>query len=397
MKLGQVARLFKIGYKVFIGIVFVYYLTLLVLGPAAKRFIQKAFPPKDAPTLTYGKLEPLEFMSKATINEDYLFELNTKNGRLPTGFPARMKVFKFDYPQFSYQAGKVTQGDAQVLGFTDNDLISGLQGTVYRWRNTRSGGVLEIDSRSMRITLITSLQGKERAFTPGSITWSSGVEIAKSMFEALNRFEGYRGGTYTVRLGAYTRASSSTSGGDSSFILSETQDQTSSRVAMVDFFRQVNVWGEDYPVVGADPKKGLLHAIVSKPDTARPYFSYPVVEAYYWDYDPKSDATYPIIPVADAWNAISEGKGVITHITSGGANPFEEYKAVNVGKILINDIYLAYYETSQFQKYMQPIYVFEGVYTAPGGKNGNIALYFPALSAENIARTEIPIEQPTPQ
>ncbi len=108
----------------------------------------------------------------------------------------------------------------------------------------------------------------------------------------------------------------------------------------------------------------------------------PIMDVYYWEIVSPTKASYPIITVQDAWKAITEGRGVISKVIPRGSNPFESYSPADVEKILIDNIYLAYYETPKYQTYMQPIYVFSGTYTTRGTSGGDIAIYFPAVSGQ---------------
>ena len=111
-------------------------------------------------------------------------------------------------------------------------------------------------------------------------------------------------------------------------------------------------------------------------------FNYPVAEVYHWDLTSENDASYPIITVKEAWKNILAGKGIISSVRPRNFNPFEEISTPTIGRILVNKIYLAYYETPDFQKFLQPIYVFEGKYTNDRDDGGDIVLYYPALTAE---------------
>ena len=102
----------------------------------------------------------------------------------------------------------------------------------------------------------------------------------------------------------------------------------------------------------------------------------------HWEIETETNATYPIIPVQEAWDMVTEGKAVITQVTPKQSNPFEPYYPVSVEKVLIDNIYLAYYETPKLQTYLQPIYVFSGKYTTRGTEGGDVTLYFPAITGE---------------
>ena len=106
--------------------------------------------------------------------------------------------------------------------------------------------------------------------------------------------------------------------------------------------------------------------------------------AYYMDISPATLATYPIITVQSAWKAVSAGNGIISNITAKDSDAFKSPVPVALSRILINQVYLAYYETPEFQKYMQPIFVFEGKYIGQDRNTGNISIYYPAITAEFV-------------
>lgn len=65
--------------------------------------------------------------------------------------------------------------------------------------------------------------------------------------------------------------------------------------------------------------------------------------------DAQHFATYPLKLVATAWQELEEGKGFIAEL---GNNPD--------GKIIVRNVYLAYYDSTNPQNFLQPIFVFEG-------------------------------------
>jgi hypothetical protein len=188
------------------------------------------------------------------------------------------------------------------------------------------------------------------------------------MFQSIGRFDDglYPKGTSTVKLGRITSTG-----------LVETLDSTEAQVALVDFYRGI----DSSPILGPDPTKGMLRAVVKSPSQTSP-FNFPTVSAYFWPVNPDKKASYPIISVDEAWNAIKNGKGVIVNVTPKNSNPFLPYSPTRVETILIDKIYLAYYDHPVLQKYLQPIYVFDGKYTTGGTEGGYITLYFPAVTKD---------------
>ncbi len=369
MNLTKTAELVKKLVKYLFITIASYYLLVYVIFPGSVSIFKALFVKKVPPNTIYNQLDQLEFVKKKINNENITYTLNTANAKLPTEFPDKMKVYKFKPPQYSYLAGKNASAEAAVLGFGDEDLRTDLTGTVYKWRNSRTLSNLSIDIHTREIHLDTDMEGRGSDFVKGSINSTEAVQIGRNTMSSIHRFDDslYPNGEQKVKLGYYI--------GNRLF---ETENQSEAQVALVDFYRSI----EKYPILGPDPSKGLMRIIVSKKSKLPNPLNNPFLEATYWEIETETNATYPIIPVQEAWDMVTEGKAVITQVTPKQSNPFEPYYPVSVEKVLIDNIYLAYYETPKLQTYLQPIYVFTGKYTTRGTEGGDVTLYFPAITGE---------------
>jgi len=369
MNLTRVSLLVKKVFKYIAIVVSAYYIVVLVLFPGSVKIIRSLLYRSDPPNVLFGVLDPLEFIEKPIDKTQLEYVLNTKNGKLPQNIPSKAKVYKFKPQQYSYLAGNNAIDDAKKLGFTEKDLVSDLKGNIYRWRNPSTGSTLNIDIGNRTLNLSTNLNSRSMDFTPGLINQESAIEIAKKTLSSINRFNDplYKSGEQTVKLGYFV--------GNKIY---ETTNFKEAQIALVDFYRSV----DEYNILGPDPSKGLLRIYVRNPSHDPNPMNTPIMDIYYWEIVTPTEAEYPIIPVKDAWEAVKNGRGVITKVVPRGSNPFEPYTSAVVEKILIDNIYLAYYETPKFQTYMQPIYVFSGTYTTRGTSGGDIAIYFPAVSGE---------------
>ncbi len=381
MRLSVLAPLIRRGINILlIFMVFYYFFTSLIF-PISKAYLRSVFPDENAPTVSYGLLDSLEFVEKEIVTEEPIYVLNTKDGNLPD-LPIQLPVYKYKSSQFSYSDGTQAQKDASTLGFKEQDLVTDLKGDVYRWRNLQSDGVLEISIHSKEIKLNTPLTAaKSTNFPRGDISVSYATQAAKTLFTALGRYSEatFRDGSSTVSLGRFVGSE-----------ILETRLPKDAQLARVDLFRKVG----KYSVLGPDPRKGPLHVYLRIPNETVPALNYPVLNAYYWELEGATDATYPLVPIENVWKEVSQGKGVLASVVPKGASPFSEYTPVRVEKILVNNIYLAYYDTPKLQKHMQPIYVFEGNYTAAGGSSGSIIIYYPAISGQWVKQVT---PEPTPK
>jgi hypothetical protein len=368
MNLTDTAALVKKILKILLLIVAVYYVILLIIEPGIRDFVKKVFDRRIPPNPIYGQLDPLEFVVKPITEGKPEYVLNTKNGRLPTNIPEKAVVYKFKEITFSYLAGKNAVNQAGTLGFSESDLITDLKGNTYKWRSIKTGATLEIQIETGELKLSTSLVGKSGDFISGTINMDSAKGFARDKLTSINRFDDglYPNGSAIVHLGKLTQAG-----------LVETTDTREVQLARVDFFRSI----DKTPILGPDPKKGLLHLYIRNP-SGYTALNNPFVEAYFWSINPDSRATYPIISVDEAWKAVTDGNGVIANVTPKGANPFVPYAPTRVESILIDNVFLAYYDTPKHQRFMQPIYVFDGKYTTRGTEGGYITIYFPAITRQ---------------
>ena len=364
MSLTTTSAKFRSGVKFLALFVVVYYFATLLFFPQLKNFWRFLNPPKDISNPVFGLLDPLEFSQKALQSSSPAYVLNTKDGRLPSNLPDKMTVYKYKTSKFSYQAGKDAKDDATTLGFTDNDLTSDLKGNIYSWRNIISGASLTINIDTRELKMFTQLIGKQDQLTAGRLNQESASQRGKGVLNSLKRLDDplYTAGTQKVVLGKF-----------SGNAIVPTEVLKEAQLASVDFFREVN----KVPILGPDPKRGLLRAYITS--ATEKFTNNPLVEYTYWEIDTQSNATYPISSVEDVWGAVSKGAGVLANVSSRESNAFQDYKPVKVDRILINKIYLAYYETPKFQKFLQPIYVFEGNYSATGTTGGEITIYYPAI------------------
>ncbi len=371
MNLTNMSVLVKRAAKILLAFAIIYYVYILILQPSFVSFIKNAFFRTTPPNPIFGQVGPLEFIEKPISGDTAAYVLNTKNGRLPGNIPEKAVVYRFKPAPFSYLAGKNALDDATTLGFPQSDLTSDLKGKTYQWRDIITGATLEIQTESKELVLNTDLSGKHNDFPLGTIDQSSAKASAEKILRSIGRFDDglYPKGYSIVHLGKIIGGA-----------LVETKDPKEAQIAMVDFYRGIN----SSPILGPDPKKGMLHMIVGYPQQQPSPLVNPVVETYLWEIDPNSSATYPIITVQEAWKAITDGKGVITNVTPKDSNPFSPYSPTRVESILIDNIYLAYYDNPILQQYLQPIYVFEGKYTTKGTEGGSISLYFPAITNDYV-------------
>ncbi|MBU0535093.1 hypothetical protein KKC62_02880 [Patescibacteria group bacterium] len=368
MNLTRVSAMLKKASKWVFLVIGAYYIAILLIIPGGQSAIRALFTKKEPPVITYGLLDQLEFVEKRIGKTAPEYVLNTKNGKLPTNLPMQLPVYKFKPIQYSYLAGKNAISDAARLGFGDKDLSSDLKGKTYVWRNSLTKSTLSIDLETRKLTLITDFSGSGNSYAPGNISIQKAPILASQILLAIYRFDdSYAKGTQNIILGSFQ--------GNKIY---ETTDVREAQLARIDYYRTI----DNYPIFGPDPSEGLLRVSVGNTPQGVSPLNNPMMGVNYWEIIPQTDSKYPIIPVSEAWAAVKSGKGIISRVFQRGLNPFESYVPLEVEKILIDNIYLGYYETPKYQTYLQPIYIFSGTYTTRGSPGGDITIYFPAVSGQ---------------
>jgi hypothetical protein len=210
-------------------------------------------------------------------------------------------------------------------------------------------------------------------YREGSMNKLTAKAKAKSILQSIGRFSDplYSKGDQTVDLGSVEMGT-----------IAYTPYDMEAEIGYVNFFRSIG----DYPIYGPEYNKGLIRMYVANKDSNK-ILAHPLIEYKVREIDTDSKATYPIISVATAWSQVSQHNGIISYVKPNLRSPFEEYSPVQIAEILINEITLAYYDDTEEQPYLQPIYLFEGNYLGPKNEKGSIAIYYPAISGEWIKKS----------
>jgi len=115
-------------------------------------------------------------------------------------------------------------------------------------------------------------------------------------------------------------------------------------------FLRVNLFRkslDDLPVLPPNPKQSLVNLLLScSPDSRKKIVE---VNYTYNQIERQTFSAYPLKSSAQAWQELQAGQGYIANL---GRNESK--------KIAIRRIYLAYFEPPTPQKFLQPIFVFEG-------------------------------------
>ncbi len=332
---------------------------IITVTPALKDLRGK--PPPPPPTVLFGKLPPIEFPKGKEPKEPINYTLDTIQGNLPEA-TSSAKVIFIGKDVYSFLTLDRAKQFAKLFGFkNDPEAISD---TLYRWTDPEIPlRTIQRDIVSGNFTLIYDFLKDPNFFTEGKLP-PYGEKANNEIKTFLNK-----GGLDTAGLSSgKSKVTFFKHSGNSLEVVSSVSD---AEITRVDLFRE--------------PIDGL--PLLTPTFTDSPIVFYLTGEdksekkVIYVNYIFKSIqtdifSTYPLKIPQEAWEELKAGKG---YIANPGDNPKTD---INIRKI-----YLAYYDSDQFQNYLQPIYVFEG--------EGNFAAYLPAISAQWVKSATDGSEKPT--
>lgn len=308
---------------------------VLVLWFAAGAFIRfwiATHPaPPPPPTVGFGVLPAPQFPVTSENSKPKKYVLETPNGRLPE-FPDRAKVFFM--PKNS--AGLLDAEKANAFAAKYNFVFKPelLDSRTYQWQKTQP----------LLTTLKYDIQDHVFSYTTD---FSSRPELLldaelPTKFDAINEVK-----QFLMKSGGMP-ADIATASGEFAFVKLAGSDLvpavsiTDANFVTVDINR-VPVDGQ-YQMYTDRDGEGVIHALVGNIPSVENVLN---LNYYYYPIDPSVIHTYPLRSIRQAWELFQGGEGYIAH-------PVESEQAT------IRTVTLGYYDSTEPQMYLQPIYVFAG-------------------------------------
>ncbi len=319
-------RLIKFG---FIGLV-----CFLVLRSAYNRFkeswVQQHPPPPPKPTVAFGRLPKIPFPKQE--KKEYAFQLETISGGLPK-LKDQAKVYFVPKGQPEFYTLERAQNKAALLGFADKPIK--ISDSLYRWtKQDLLLSTLEMDILDTNFVINRNWQ--DNLFL---ITTSKPMREDKAESEVKG---------FLSRIG----------------LLSERLINVEAKVTYLKFvppdlvpavsFSEADLTQiELFPApldnllsVTTDPSKSVISFLLKDAQSDEEKFLQ--IEYHYQPVLPEKFATYPLKTTSQAFSELQAGNA---YIFEGQADP---------QKVIIRNIYLAYFETATPISYLMPIFVFQG-------------------------------------
>ncbi|MBU1016987.1 MAG: hypothetical protein ABIJ36_01000 [Patescibacteria group bacterium] len=362
----------------FVIVVFSFY-TLKFVFIKAKSLYLTLNPPKQPPAeASFGNVPQLEFESLSFSEGSFPeYVLDTKTGKLPS-FPDRTWVYKLFMPIPRISAEKEAKEFAKSVNFLGSPAKKSL--IEFVWNTNGNQRSLYFNIATKEIFLETSSEYLGDNLSLGFVL--SPIEAqnkAQSFLQARGLLsEDLQNGEIKT---AYIRADSRG--------FSETANYLQANLVRVDFYRKVKS-NEDTEnlIYGDSPPKAMVSVYISNPSDyeKRSDISliYPIL--YYNNQVLLLDkSAYPLISVEKAWDFVKNGGGNVIYLKKNTEDYYSVYTPLSVAKMEMRDVKLSYFQPQTPTAFLQPIYVFEGVFTTKERESGAFYIYVQAIDPQHIS------------
>lgn len=297
----------------------------------------------EAPTVTFGKLPPVEF-SVSTSSQKFEFTIDTVSGKLPQtiigtlpenvqkeSFPDRVNVYPLEEPQPNLLALQDVQSRVEKIGFISPG--TAITPNIYSWGDlVLPDRTITFDIVTLDFNLTSDYINNPDSLASEDLPNEEGAKnIAQNFLQTLSVFPDdidlEKTKTTLLKI-------------EGSALVPATSLATS-QLIRVDF-HQKDV--DTLPIIYPKPIFSNMNVFVGGGRSEAQ-----IVESHFVHQQTASpSATYPIKTAQDAYDELKNNKAYIP-----------SYEGTS-DTIRIKNVYLAYYLGEKRQKYLMPIIVFEG-------------------------------------
>ena len=302
------------------------------------------FPPAPPPpTVLFGKLPLLTFPISSKPDQTFNFSLELPEQELPKTSTI-LPLFATQARRPYFGALEQTRKTAKALGFGERE--ESLSPSIYRFRKKEVEGIsLDINIITGVFAISSNLSQNQDLLNLRPPSGEVTTSIVRAYLSSADLFPAdFSQGK------ASTQFLQNQAGN-----LIQAPSLSEANLVRVDLFRQSY---NDLPTVTPMPGKATVWFILSGEERDRQIIA---GEYHYFGVDQQTSSTYPIKTANQAWEELKNNQGAFIFLP-GQTN------------IVVRRVYLAYYDSPEFQEFFQPVFVFEG-------DNGFVG-YVPAVTSE---------------
>ncbi len=376
---------FRRAIAVLMCIIVIFYIGRFALNQGVSLY-RHFFPVKvPDPEAKYGALPQLK-MSSIKVGGNPQYILDTRDGRLPD-FKDRIKVYVIPKTTSTLLSEQTVKNLAADFGFDNN--FQKRSASEFVWIDGINNRTYNADAVSGSFQLSTPID-KLNSVVNGT--------VAITATDATNEVSGFLRSKELLSSTDLPNISFTTTPAIVSLgkIRESKLDTQRAKLMRVDVFKKLITQPADekaktpevsYKILGPNPRSSLMNFYVTN---AKDPFKFPIVNFVQWKNDYSDSSEYYISSISSVWNTVSQGKGVVSYLKVESGDAFDPFPAnLEVDRIEIKDISMAYFEPREFNPYLQPIYVFEGkFFTKPVSgqlaQQGDIIIYYPAVRGDYV-------------
>lgn len=369
-QLAQTAKVTRVAFFGSIVLIIAYLILSQVFG-LIFGYLNSLRPKQEiAATVGFGKLPQPNFRGYKLSGTYPTVELDNTTGELPP-MPSKIEVYPIVQPKSSYLALDKAKDLSKRLGFSVDP--QNLSSNIYYW---------EEGSRNLKMNIFTQSSVLDTDISKlviaiGELPQITDIKtVALSLLSGKGLLEnGYLDGEIKVQLAAVDNGNivKAVSPGDAS-------------LAIINFYRTLkDPTAKDNkdlpPLMPPDANQGNIRLLAYFPNK-----SLEIVRLSYnnWEIDKSRSETYPLRSLALAWQEVVGGTAVISSLVNKSSPSLQLGSEMSLTKIFIRNIYLAYFDDEDLQKYLEPIYVFEGEGRDAQNLAYDFTAYAPALDPKWI-------------
>ena len=352
-----------------------FYIAKFGLGVVTDIYDRINPPKKPDPVASFGMLPQLKMTTK-TIKGGPKYTLETTNKTLPK-FNDRANVYKFIEAKSAFSSEDQINNLTKKLGFTGDPIKPNPAERI--WNDGSGRRTFQSNVVNKNFTMTTNIGKISTIIGLTSPVTTNDAKSAVSNFIKSN--------------GIMDTADQENMQFD--FVLTDVrvnkfvEDKISNgkaRIVKVNVHRYVKEGTNSYKIYANNAKDSLVSAYATNAKSPENFVQLNVT---YWPVDYTAKSEYYLSPISQVWEAIVQGKGIIADVKAKQDDYYDFTTIYEIQSIDILTVKLGYYESKEFIPYLQPIYVFEGVFkTKPLqgqlSKEGQITLYFPAVRGDFV-------------
>jgi len=283
---------------------------------------------KVEPNVKYGILPKIVFPTKEFTPKTFTFE--TPNDVFPK-FDNQARVYIVFRTDKSFLALEQETETARDMGFTEKGIDTG--NNIFEFKNA--------SNQTLRINILDGSFRLSYPYGDDQILMANksvpdkeeAKEKAKSFLQSVDRFP------KDLEKGSQISTFYRIEGGS----LKQVTSQSEANLVRVDFYREN--FDNEVKIVSTESNKAPISLLLSGSGVG----SRNIVEVdyKYVNIDRESYATYPTRTLDEAMSELKNGK-------------YWPVSDISNDKVILRNIYLAYFEPISLTNFMQPVYVFEG-------------------------------------